>query len=58
MAEWTISAGLKFFKERKKFGEDKLDKLCKWFIEDCELIIHNPIKGDSVYLRDKNSESW
>ena len=45
-------------KERTKFGEDELDKLCKWFIEDCELIIHNPIKGDSVYLRDKNSESW
>ena len=45
-------------KERTKFGEDELDKLGKWFIEYCELIIHNPLKGDSVYLQDKNSESW
>ena len=43
-------------KERTKYGEDELNRLCQWFIKDCELIIYNPIKGDSVFLRDKNSE--
>ena len=42
--------------ERTKFGEDTIESLRKWLIKDCDLIIHNPNKGEEVYERDKHSK--
>ena len=39
--------------KKKKIGEEEIESLRTWLIEDCDLIIHNPNMVEEVYKRNK-----